>query len=357
LVVIGIIAILISILLPSLSRARKAAQTVACAANLRSIMQATHIFAAQNNGYLPGSVYSSARFLFVDPVKGRAAANIVPGYSDDKCPTIVQYSDWASPLAKVMNVKFDEGDDDIARARRYVTMRDLPQFRCPNNEIIAPQFGASVDNTIVGAGRMVSYNTALPFLVTRNISGSTSPDEVGISISRPEWNVPAGYNCKISKVGDPARKVFIADGAKFSAGNKSPSVGETYPDADLNFMSQLGGAFSDQGPSRFTRAWNRDRTPDNGGTGVDCRIFWARHSNNVKPGAKAGSFRFNIAFFDGHVETVDDLTGANPFLWYPKGTLIAVNTSQQWDDVMKKYFPGGIPPPQPGIPAGYLAVP
>jgi len=73
LVVIGIIAILISILLPSLARARKAAQTVACASNLRSIMQATHIFATQNNGYLPGSVYSSGRFLFIDPVKGRVA--------------------------------------------------------------------------------------------------------------------------------------------------------------------------------------------------------------------------------------------------------------------------------------------
>jgi prepilin-type processing-associated H-X9-DG protein len=283
---------------------------------------------------------------------------MVPGYSDDNCPSIIQWCDWASPIAKIMNVKFDEGGDDAARARRYVTMRDLPQFRCPNNEIIAPQFGSNVDNAIVGAGRMVSYNTALPFLVTRNTSGSTSPDEVGVSIARPEWNVPAGYNTKISKVGDPARKVFIADGAKFSAGNKSPSVAQTYPDADLNYVSQLGGAFADQGPSRFTRAWNRDRTPANGGSGVDCRIFWARHSSNVKPGAKSGTFRFNIGFFDGHVETVDDLAGANPSLWYPKGTLLKVDVNQQWDDVMQRYFPGGIPPsPGPGIPAGNIIVP
>src|SRR3954465_15448099 len=105
LVVIGIIAILISILLPSLARARKAAQTVACAANLRSILQATHIFAAQNNGYLPGSVYSSSRFMYKDPYAGTATG----GYSNTNLPSIVQVNDWASPIAKVMGTKFEEG--------------------------------------------------------------------------------------------------------------------------------------------------------------------------------------------------------------------------------------------------------
>lgn len=52
LVVIGIIALLISILLPALGRARKSAQSVECMSNMRQIVLAVQAYAAQNNSWL-----------------------------------------------------------------------------------------------------------------------------------------------------------------------------------------------------------------------------------------------------------------------------------------------------------------
>ena len=53
LVVIGIIALLISILLPSLNSARNSAKTLKCLANLHSIGEAINIYAASNKQSLP----------------------------------------------------------------------------------------------------------------------------------------------------------------------------------------------------------------------------------------------------------------------------------------------------------------
>ena len=58
LVVIGIIAVLVSLLLPTLGRARNAARTVQCLSNLRQLATAAYCYANANNDYLPSSLYS-----------------------------------------------------------------------------------------------------------------------------------------------------------------------------------------------------------------------------------------------------------------------------------------------------------
>lgn len=74
LVVIGIIALLIGMLVPALSRARGQASTTACLSNLRQLVIAASIYSQQNSGRYPVARWGSDSWDF-SIVAGRA----VPG--------------------------------------------------------------------------------------------------------------------------------------------------------------------------------------------------------------------------------------------------------------------------------------
>jgi prepilin-type N-terminal cleavage/methylation domain-containing protein/prepilin-type processing-associated H-X9-DG protein len=318
LVVIGIIALLIAILLPSLNKARGAARTVTCAANIRSILQGMQIYVAQNQGAFPGGPNTSGAFLLTPGA----------GFGDNNCPEVSQIWDWQAPIARMQGLEFERGGTLAERVDRFKRLNEFPGYRCPDNDVLAVGFGSPTAGTV----RLNSYNTAMIFHQTRNPSDNAGD---GRKIARSDYNPPPGYTPRIGSVRNAARKIYIAEGARYA---KADGTG---PDYDFSYDGTMGGAFGDQGAwSRYTASWDRAAAPGNGGGSRDARIFAYRHGTKTQ---KAGgdAFRFNAGFFDGHVETLGDLEGANPEFWMPTGTEVPTPSGQSYKDVVDKYFAGG----------------
>jgi prepilin-type N-terminal cleavage/methylation domain-containing protein len=107
LVVIGIIALLISILLPSLSAARRQANTVKCAAALKQIGNGFQMYAIDNRGYWP-----SAR----DRLTRLSATHHTDWHS------------WTDLIAKYMHKSAPTGYSDLNNIRRSSVIWGCPEW-------------------------------------------------------------------------------------------------------------------------------------------------------------------------------------------------------------------------------------
>ena len=114
LVVIGIIAVLLSILLPALGGVRRRAQSVACMSNVRQIFMAMNMFATDNKGQLPRpygvgdvpNLVNVKTFAYLQKVSG-AAGHI--DLDDDK-GALWKYLKGKDNRAKVMMCPGDDGE-------------------------------------------------------------------------------------------------------------------------------------------------------------------------------------------------------------------------------------------------------
>lgn len=328
LVVIGIIAILLGILMPSLTRARDAANTVRCMAGMRSIGQGLTLYVTNYRGAIPGSPFTSGAHIRTSSAPREfVPAGVIPNASDTaNAPDVVSMWDWVSPCAKAMGLKFNEGPTEADRRDRFIQfLRPGSPFVCFTNEFLATAYGSNW-----GTLPAMSYTTSIDFMLLHNKTGTVDNGYVGQFVTRPEWNVPPGYSPKIVDVGSPSKKVFLSEGMRFIDGT---SLAFTYNSTVSSV--QMGGSHADQ-RLYVAAAFNRSRllagkyADRNSSTvpGTSRAMLLAYRHGKKAVGHGRDDYRMNMLYFDGHSETVTLSESLNPALHSPKGTVLDLTSAQ-----------------------------
>jgi prepilin-type N-terminal cleavage/methylation domain-containing protein/prepilin-type processing-associated H-X9-DG protein len=274
LVVIGIIALLVSILLPALNRARRQAMTVQCASNMRQIAMAMLLYVGDNKGTLPpatvfpGAIYPSG-FWWPNELVGQKYIN------QDSANV------YRSPGLTVNDKQFDrgsvfrcpEGVEEDVTSSTSVNGGEYPTH--PGNNAFQLFFDSQ--SAAAGLGVPSWYQ-----LNCRNNSGTNAwPDGTGItpfmgwqssSGTTPSLLSEAAWQRKLSMVKKSADTVMIVEAASQNWHDATENT--NYP--GLVFLKRLG----------------------------------ARHSKKHGPDGIFASL--NIAFFDGHVALYDVETFEHP---------------------------------------------
>jgi prepilin-type N-terminal cleavage/methylation domain-containing protein/prepilin-type processing-associated H-X9-DG protein len=318
LVVIGIIALLISILLPALGKARRAAQSASCLANLKAIGQAMNLYAAQNKNAIAGSWTSSGAGWYSATGTARATPAGVTNTNGVAVDSMsLSADDFMTPLAVVSGIKLKTSSTSYIE--RFQELANLKPFQCPSyTGVLATAFGAQD----AGALPAISYSTGTLFILTSGTPtpGITGETRLGVTSNWPV--IVPGYRPRLNKVGSASTKIYAADGGKFAISAAPTYQLIVWPTASTT--SGWSGWSSDFGPwTTQTNGYVRTNAYGNaGGAPIDSRVFAYRHgTTNIGTGPNSGA-ALNAVFFDGHAETLSEMESANPALWMPRGSLL-----------------------------------
>ena len=351
LVVIGIIALLVGILLPTLNSARRSAKAVVCASNAKQIVAGMQFYINENDGYLPGSPLTSGSGYLNDRRDGSGA--VIEDYSQSNFPVRLAVFDYLTPIAGYLGIAFEDGPTPADREARYRQLVGEGLFVCAENvgrEATAYTGGGGGSD--VGPLPWASYTMPTPLLykpappqgvayerVENSASGTT-----GYGLTQmPKFGgqapveVPQGYVPKSNKVGAASTKIILSEGARY--------IQSSAPTYNFHPFATFGGNFGSWGAwSKYSNAQNRNAVAGNGngpgGTRFDSRILWARHGGSDEDlKGRGGLFEANMAFLDGHVQKMNDLEASNPLHWVPVNSRI--KQGEVWNDTQETFMSNG----------------
>lgn len=281
LVVVAIIALLLSILLPSLAGAKKVARRVVCGSNLRQLGIGMRTYGIEENDWIVGTPNGSGFSAF-------DTATMQDDYP--RRPTTIY--DWSNPMARYIGV------NDLPRNRglRMFNSR-LGINKCPDSNETMVLYGSRPGDFPTN-GRAdvqpgVSYLTNWKFLMAGNsfqnvVQGYAGSSQVYWATYTAGWEttLPAKYLPRMSSIGQNARKIFLMDGARYV-------TDQNVYDYDPRTGSYLGaGSYSSSGAQyRGSQEYGENR---------QARPLSLRHALSPT------NLTANALFFDGHVENLNE---------------------------------------------------
>ena len=309
LVVIGIIALLISILLPALGRARESAQRTACAAKLHFIMTAAQMHRQDHGDYYPlvgvitpglqpdtlsdpfmkkydyysgtpsgASIGGANGYGPPTPLLPRQLANFTDAIATEMSSSKSQYSTGGN-MAIVGGNDWQAGMLNPSGVAKY--------FLCPSH-VSSPVEITPTPHIVM------TYNSTLGYM---QVPQSYIYNEYVLG-----WDDMYGHlRGKASLIRQPAMTMFAADGLGGNPGGYHGSAASIGMPMCTVYNLTLGGI----GPVTLADAYNANPAP----SGVNKAGDYANFDQRRHRG------KMNIAFCDGHVECRDigtPLVGSTP---------------------------------------------
>jgi prepilin-type N-terminal cleavage/methylation domain-containing protein/prepilin-type processing-associated H-X9-DG protein len=227
LVVIGIIALLISILLPSLNKAREAGRSVKCMSNLRQLSQATMMFANDHKFKMPGR--GAGTPLIADPTTG--GFRLITTAAEAQDNVAVDWIAWQrqiDPLDGQPNVGANNQNISLSGLARYLNIKEqtgVPAaaanslstsveavFVCPSDTRSRPK---TLTDRAGGRGNY-AYSYSMNQCVTMdkgnvptqiNWDGGAGPTPAGFTKWDRSWG--PSYSGKLSGIKNPSNIILL----------------------------------------------------------------------------------------------------------------------------------------------------